>query len=75
MQQVFRPPLDDYSVLIHLHKRHLPLAHQAVDPVETGSSHQSHEHKRQRFTHLPVVDFNPVQNYLRELEVGICAYP
>ena len=68
-QQVFRPPLDDYNVLIHLHKRHLPFAHQAVDTMETGSSHKSHDHKRLHPTHLPVVNFNPVQIYLQELEV------
>ena len=68
-QQVFRPPLDDYNVLIHLHKRHLPFAHQAVDIMETGSSHKSHDHKRLHPTHLPVVNFNPVQIYLKELEV------
>jgi hypothetical protein len=42
--------------------------------METGSSHESHDHKRHHPTHLPVVDFNPVQNYLRELQVQCTLY-
>jgi len=73
LQQVFRTPLHDYSVLIHLHQRHLPLSEQGVDVTMAteGSPHKPHSHRKghEKYSHLPVVEFNPVQQYLQELEV------
>ena len=69
-QQVFRSPLTGYNVLIHLHKKHLPLAAQGVDVTmtTTDSTHSKKSH-RGHPTHFPITDFNPVEKYLRELEV------
>ena len=70
MQQVFRTPLTGYNVLIHLHKKHVPLAPLAVDvAMETGSTHTKHSSSKEP-THFPVTDFNPVEIYITELEVS-----
>ena len=79
-QHIFRTPLQDYSVLIHLHQRHLPLLEQGVDVTMAtrNSAHKAHIHKMSRTcSHLPVVDFDPAQQYLRELEVRLssCLHP
>ena len=62
--------MSDYNVLIHLHKKHLPLVGQGVDvAMVTDSTHpQHHSH---RSTHIPVTDFNPAEKYLTELEVNV----
>ena len=72
LQRMFRTPLDDFDVLIHLHRRHLPRSHQAVDGMVTGCSHRM-LNGCGRCTHLPVVDFDPAQIYLKELEVCVVA--
>ena len=70
LQQVFRTPTTVYNVLIHLNKRHLPLATQAVDvAMETSSAHTKHS-SRKKPAHFPITDFNPVEHYLADLEVG-----
>lgn len=72
-QHIFRTPLQDYSLLIHLHQRHLPRLEQGVDVTMAtrDSAHKAHIHKMShtKCSHLPVVDFDPAQQYLRELEV------
>ncbi len=71
LQQIFRPPLDHYDVIIHLEINKLPRQHQAVDisketicpkyrNVETSEKEQSS---------LPVIDFDPAEMYLTELRV------
>ena len=71
-QQIFRPPLDPYDVVIHLRHKLLPRRHQAVDGSPEDPSHgsvtlkPSHDAKR-----IPVVDFDPVQCYLQELRVSV----
>jgi U3 small nucleolar RNA-associated protein 22 len=68
IKQVFRTPLTGYNVLIHLTKKHVPLAALAVDvAVETGSTHTRNSSQKDP-THFPVTDFNPVEKYLAELE-------
>ena len=80
-QHIFRTPLQDYSVLIHLHQRHLPRLEQGVDVTMAtrDSAHKAHSHKMRRTmcSHLPVVDFDPAQQYHRELEVRMssCLHP
>lgn len=66
LQLIFRTPLNDFNILIHLHKRHLPRYHQAIDcPASTSSSRTTCSN----YKHLPVVDFDPVMELLHELEV------
>ena len=65
-QLIFRPPLDHYDVIIHLHNRLLSRRTQALDRVkhsteETSSSSPS--------VLLPVVNFDPSRLYLEELKV------
>lgn len=78
LQHIFRTPLQDYSVLIHLHQRHLPLLEQGVDVTMAtrDPAHKAHTHRtsRTKCSHLPVVDFNPAQRYLCELEVCHCVF-
>ena len=71
MQQIFRTPLTGYNVLIHLHKKHVPLAAQAVDAaMDTGPAHTKNSSKKQP-VQFPVTDFNPVEKYLTDLEVSL----
>ena len=68
---MFRTPLTGFNVMIHLHKKHVPLAAQAVDAaMETGLAHHTRRTSKKP-THFPVTDFNPVERYLRELEVSV----
>lgn len=66
LKQIFRPPLDQYDVIIHLHSRLLPRGYQALDRVkhETGPASLSRVSSL-----LPVVNFDPVASYIKELKV------
>ncbi|CAH3109711.1 unnamed protein product [Porites lobata] len=64
-KQIFRPPLDHYDVIVHLHSGLLPRGNQALDrlkPVTEPASLLRHS------VLLPVVNFDPVQLYVRELK-------
>ena len=37
--------------------------------MATGSAHRTNPLKHRKYSHMPVVDFNPVDKYLSELEV------
>ncbi|XP_063051087.1 nucleolar protein 6 [Engraulis encrasicolus] len=62
----FRPPLDVYDVLIHLHPEQVPLVGQAVDPPEQEPSRGAQQGSIAGGA-LPVIDYNPVSFYLAEL--------
>ena len=69
-QCLFRTPLHDFDLLIHLNKKHVPLSQLAVDTMATGPT----PHKPNwpyKPTHFPVVNFDPAQLFLKELEVRI----
>ena len=72
LQQIFRPPLDIYDVIIHLRNDRCAQRHLAVDisedttvpkykPVGSESAEQARP--------MPVYDFDPVQLYVHELQV------
>ncbi|CAH1797578.1 unnamed protein product [Owenia fusiformis] len=65
LKQIFRAPLDHYDVIIKLIPKYVPTAFQSVDvPDETiipKFGEYSNDHV------LPVIDFNPVQLFLKEL--------
>ncbi|XP_065909651.1 nucleolar protein 6-like [Dysidea avara] len=63
-KQIFRPPLQDYHVLIHLHKKHVVQTQCSVDSTMDGHSTVM----SRKMLKLPVVDFDPVKLYLKELE-------
>ncbi len=73
---MFRPPLDDYHIIIHLHKRHVPRREQAVDARAADLGPKQVVRYKHKCTHLPVVDFDPVEKFVHTLEVSIlCVYP
>ena len=65
-QQIFRPPLDHYDVIIHLHSRLLPRRTQALDKGKNPAKEASSSCPS---VLLPVVNFDPAQLYLKELKV------
>jgi len=64
-KQIFRPPLDHYDVIIHLHSRLLPRGAQALDPLKHVTEPAS---LSRHSVLLPVVNFDPVQLYIKELK-------
>ncbi|XP_069780228.1 nucleolar protein 6 [Narcine bancroftii] len=68
LKLVFRPPLDVYDVIIHLNSRHVPRCLEAVDkPKVTYCRGTLKREAKVKFSKLPVVGYDPVQCYLREL--------
>ena len=66
LQQIFRPPLDDFDVLIELGRDQVPRHYQAVDSSVRIKPPSGKIVKPQS---MPVVNFDPVQLYLTELRV------
>lgn len=62
---IFRPPLDHYDVIIHLHHRLLPRRTQALDRVKHSTEGTSISSP---LVLLPVVNFDPTRLYLEELK-------
>ncbi|XP_067887760.1 nucleolar protein 6 [Heterodontus francisci] len=68
LKMVFRPPLEIYDVIIHLNPKHIPRHLEAVDrPKVTYSRGTLRNDAAVKFIKMPVVDYDPVQCYLREL--------
>nr|XP_020652113.1 nucleolar protein 6 [Pogona vitticeps] len=68
VKMAFRPPLDLYDVLIHLRPKQIPRHLEAVDrPVKSFSRGTLKDDVAVKALSFPVVDYDPVQNYLREL--------
>lgn len=67
-QQIFRPPLDHYDVIIHLHSRLLPRGTQALDHRKPATEPASLSRPS---VLLPVTNFDPAQLYLEELKVPL----
>ncbi|XP_066470854.1 nucleolar protein 6 [Tiliqua scincoides] len=66
---VFRPPLDFYDVLIHLNPKQMPRHLEAVDrPAKSFSRGMLGNDAAVKTYFFPVVDYDPVQLYLRELQ-------
>ncbi|XP_033928968.1 nucleolar protein 6 [Melopsittacus undulatus] len=67
VKMVFRPPLDFYDVLIHLNPKQIPRHLESVDqPVKSFSRGVVKNSSAEKIL-FPVVDYDPVQCYLREL--------
>ncbi|XP_028852070.1 nucleolar protein 6 [Denticeps clupeoides] len=65
---VFRPPLDVYDVLIHLKIQQVPLVSYAVDrPKKFLRQGTNRGPVADPGGFLPVIDYNPVSKYLKEL--------
>ncbi|XP_060711362.1 nucleolar protein 6 [Hemiscyllium ocellatum] len=68
LKTVFRPPLDIYDVFIYLNPKHIPRHLEAVDrPKVTYSRGTLRNDAKVHFLKMPMVDYDPVQCYLREL--------
>lgn len=69
LQQLFRPPLETYDLIIHLARKQLPRQHEAVDrevsqlPVPTD-----------KLEYFPVYDYDPPSLFLNELKVMLDFY-
>ncbi|XP_012256852.2 nucleolar protein 6 isoform X2 [Athalia rosae] len=64
---IFKPPMSGYDFLINLRPNMNPRILQAVDLSSDHPVLEWHPHKPHTKAKIPVVDFNPVQIYLREL--------
>ncbi|XP_048460739.1 nucleolar protein 6 [Rhincodon typus] len=68
LKTVFRPPLDIYDVFIHLNPKYVPRHLEAIDrPKVTYSRGTLKNDAKGSFFKMPVVDYDPVRCYLREL--------
>ena len=54
--------------------KYLARRHLAVDPKTTGGGTTALPPLASVYKHLPVVDFDPVENYIKELEVRDCKF-
>lgn len=75
LQQLFRPPLEMYDLIIHLTWKQLPRQHEAVDwegghlPLNRKKSVPSTSDPANTLQHFPVYDYDPASLYLNELKV------
>ena len=62
----FRPPLEDFDVVIRIKLKYVPRAIAAVDPLVVAPGG---EREQLRVRRMPVVAFDPVARFVRELRV------
>jgi len=67
VKPMFRPPLSEYDCLLHLKLRMTPRRLQAVDVSSKARMLDVHPYKAHSQQKVPVVDFDPVQCFLRDL--------
>ncbi|XP_077988823.1 nucleolar protein 6-like [Glandiceps talaboti] len=68
-KQIFRPPLTIYDVIIHLKINSLPRHVESIDDgMEKTSIHKQNAKTEILDSLLPVVNFDPMQKYLQELQ-------
>lgn len=71
VKPMFRPPLSAYDCLLHLKSSMIPRRLQAVDVPSKTKIIDLHPYKIHSRQKIPVVDFDPVQCFLKDLRVGI----
>lgn len=75
LQQLFRPPLETYDLIIHLARKQLPRQHEAVDrevsqlPVKTKGRVAKTPDPTDKLQYFPVYDYDPPSLFLNELKV------
>lgn len=69
IKTLFRPPLTEYDCLIHLKPLMVPRRLQAVDVSNKLPILEWHPYKPHTRQKIPVVNFDPVQCFLKELRV------
>ncbi|XP_076236825.1 nucleolar protein 6 Mat89Ba isoform X2 [Calliopsis andreniformis] len=67
---LFRPPLTEYDCLIRLKPLMVPRRLQAIDLSKNYPESSWHPYKAHSKQKIPVVDFDPVQYFLKELRNG-----
>nr|XP_012136698.1 PREDICTED: nucleolar protein 6 isoform X1 [Megachile rotundata] len=67
---LFRPPLTEYDCLINLRPTMVPRRMQAVDLDDEYPLLDWHPYRKHSQQKIPVVDFDPVQYFLRDLRNG-----
>lgn len=68
---LFRPPLTEYDCLIYLKPHMIPRRLQAVDINDAHPIIEWHPYKRHSAQKIPVVGFDPVQYFLKDLRVSL----
>lgn len=71
---MFRPPLSEYDCLIHLKSSMNPRRLQAVDVPDNANVVDLHPYKAHSSQKIPVVNFDVVQLFLKDLRVSIVEY-
>ena len=67
---LFRPPLTEYDCLIHLKPLMVPRRMQNIDASDKYPVLDWHPYKKHSRQKIPIVDFDPVQCFLKELRDG-----
>lgn len=68
---LFRPPLTEYDCLIHLKPLMVPRRMQNSDASDKYPVLDWHPYKKHSRQKIPIVDFDPVQCFLKELRVSL----
>ncbi|XP_018301266.1 nucleolar protein 6 [Mycetomoellerius zeteki] len=74
VKPIFRPPLLEYDCLLHLKSRMIPRRLQAVDTSSKAKIVDLHPYKTHSLQKIPVVDFDPIQRFLKDLRDGYGDY-
>lgn len=74
VKPMFRPPLSEYDCLLHLKLNMIPRRLQAVDKPSKAKIVDLHPYKTHSLKKIPVVDFDPVQCFLKDLRDGYGDY-
>ncbi|XP_077278515.1 nucleolar protein 6 Mat89Ba [Temnothorax americanus] len=74
VKPMFRPPLLEYDCLLHLKSSMIPRRLQAVDVPSKTKIVDLHPYKTHSLQKIPVVDFDPVQCFLKDLRDGYGEY-
>ena len=75
LQQIFRPPLEAYDVLIHLLPKQNSRRHEAVDLKCEEQNRRLEAYRREPGEKIPITGFNPVDCFLAELRVSTLRDP
>ncbi|EGI57170.1 Nucleolar protein 6 [Acromyrmex echinatior] len=67
LKPIFRPPLLEYDCLLHLKSRMIPRRLQAVDVPSKAKIVDLHPYKTHSLQKIPIVDFDPIQCFLKDL--------
>jgi len=73
-KSIFRPSLSEYDCLIYLKSNMNPRKLQAVDIDDRAEIVDIHPYKTHSSQKIPVVNFDPVQCFLKDLRVSIPKY-